>query len=362
MGRGVRVRRVRTVPVMAAVGVLALASGCSDDGGSEEGAPSRRSFSALLAQLPLESRDGDGVIQIQYGDLVAASSLADVQRPSNLEDDQALFRWLRPLTGFSLEDDEVASVALSLPELLNPNSADRQVEFRDEMGFSVLDVDRFVASDRPPSRLLVIDGDVDSKEVDRVAGPADDGMWTIGEGEDFSVDGQQRSVARPLGQPLHEATHAGLFGVSTSSVSIADWVDGGTSMADDAGFAGVAAALDDCGAYTAFVVSASTDGDAAVNPFDTIGVGMTVADGKPVACFVYHYADGATAERAATTIQEILAGESLQLNASWSEIFASSTVTVDGDVVVATLPLVDGRRAAGIVNILFAQDNLTSRG
>ncbi len=347
--------------VAVAIGALALLPACGDDGGGDAAPANRRSASALLAQVPRESRDGDGPIQLQYGDVIAATALAGVDRPSDLDDDQELFRWLRPLTGFSLEDDETALVALSLPELVQPNKADQQADFRDEMGWSVLDIDAFIASDRPPSRLLVIQGSVDTDEVDKAAGPANDGVWQVGDGDDFSINAKERTIARPLGQPLHEATHNGLFAVSTSSATIDSWVGGGESMADDPGFRAVAAALDRGGVYTAFMLSADGDGDA-VNPFDTIAVGMTVEEDTPVAYFVYHYADAATAKLAATTIAEILEGSSLRTNAPWSEFFAASNIVVEDDVVVAILPLVEGRQPGGIVNILFAQDNLTSRG
>ncbi|MEP7114051.1 MAG: hypothetical protein ABI862_12350, partial [Ilumatobacteraceae bacterium] len=158
------------------------------------------------------------------------------------------------------------------------------------------------------------------------------------------------------------ALHDGLLAMSRSTPPVEDWLTGDVdTLADKKALAAVAQALDDAGVYSAMLVEADfsiptllttqltpeqlaqfeqlTQGVDPLRPFDALGTGLRVDEaGKPVATFVYHHADAATAKANATIIKNAFSkGFSLMKHRPLSELFAVQDVKVDGDVVIATI-------------------------
>jgi hypothetical protein len=342
---------IRCVALLAAVGVVAACSG-SDDGGADDS-----SIVDMLDELPAEVGDGDDPVQIAYGNLQAATELAGLERPTSADDVDAVLDWLMPLTGLS-NDDHPALVHVAMPMAANSERAQQIDEFAAETGWSLVNVDSYIEYQRPPDLFTAINGSTRSADLDQAAGPADDGVWSVGDGDDYASNLDDVSAARPFGAPLRMGMDDDELAVSRSTPALRAWLaDEGPTMADNAPLFALAEQLDAGTVYSAYLFSADPTRDTE-NPFDAMGAGLSVDDGEPQAWFVYHYADDATAEAAVATVRGILDGSSERTRAPWSDIFSDWEVTAVDDVVVAELHFVEGRPPGVVWQILFSQDTL----
>ena len=297
-------------------------------------------------------------MQIAYSDLDAATELSDLERPDSIGDTDTLVDWAQRISVVVSTEDDSPTIAAIMPEATNPTMLLSIGEFRDEVGWSLLDVGAFIEFQQPPLRFTVIDGSIDAADIDNAVGTVDDGIWSVGEGDDFAIDLDGQTAARPLGAPLRMAQHGGLFAVASSRPSVESWLAAEPSLADNDALVGVAEQLDDAGAYTAYLLDDAPGTE--TNPYDAIGVGQSVDDDGPLGLFVYHYADEATANDAADTVTGLFEGQSDQTRVPWSDVFSSFDVVADGDAVVVRVRFADERPPGVLWQILFGRDNLTA--
>ena len=345
----------------AGLGLAALGACGGDDSSSDS---DDYSVVGGLEQLP-ESTLDDGYL-IQTADLATASDLSGLDRPDPDADFDEASDWLLHIDGAIQSDDEDApTVSGLLPEAANRQELQQIDEFRDEVGWTVLGVDHYVEVSLPPDRFTVMAGDFDTDALDDALGEADDGVWTLGDGDDYEVSIEDRSAARPLGETLHLAEQDGRLAVSKSSRQIEDWVDGdGDTVAGDDAIHAVGAALDDQDVYAAMILDGEpliADGDDALEPFDVLGLGLTLDDDQPRAVFVYHFGDEGDAEDAADGIEAAFEdGVSLRTAAPISDFFEDPEVTVDGATVTVVADLARDLAAGRIWQFAFTQDLITS--
>ena len=331
--------------------VLALtgAAACGGDDGSGGGDGSR--IADLMRQMPSIER-GDQTVFYLYGDLVAASESAGLERPTSLDSDDdldAFVEWVLTLSG-SRSSDEPATVAARFPEAVNLVEMRDQAEFADEVGWSLVDVERYLEVSALPVRFTLIDGTVDTEAVEDAVGEARNDIWSLGDGDDFESGFGNRSVASPLGVPVRMATRDGLFATTTSSDMAGDFVDG-DDLGGDEGFNAVAEQLDEAEVYGAFLLSVREDRDG--SPFDTVGVGGGLDGDEALVVAVYHYADAEAAADGVADVEDVLDGESRRTGEPWSDSFSATEVVADGATVVATLRLSDDQSPTMWQNVVM---------
>ena len=155
-----------------------------------------------LAELPV-STDTDGLM-IQTGDLVAATELAGLERPTEPDVD-AVANWIFPLTGLP-RDDTFGPLFVPLGQVFNYQDLRSIAEFDDALGWSLVDADAFVEQSTPPESFAVITGDFDETTLSPDLTEVADGVVSYGEGEDF--DSNLIGLPNPvdgLGRPVRLA-------------------------------------------------------------------------------------------------------------------------------------------------------------
>ncbi|MGY6501541.1 MAG: hypothetical protein ACXIVQ_11720 [Acidimicrobiales bacterium] len=301
--------------------------GSGDDWGSGD----RFTVVGALEQIPA---DIDPFVEM--GDMRRASELADLFRPAPADEDE-FGRWMTALTGGLVEENVVFVPYVN--ELGRGLTGEMLEEFAAELGWSVADVDAYVAAGNPPNRMLVIQGEELAPDVFPDLPEVEPGVVTAGEGRDLETDLEGRTAARPLGAPLRMAASGDVIAVSSSTATVSAWRDGaGRTLADDPGLAAVAGALDDLGVYAAVVLETTTalaEGD------QVIGIGWTVVEGAAEVVVVYGNPDG-----------DDIADD---VSAAWEDLLANGPtgpgplelldVSSTDDVVVATVSAVESHPA-----------------
>lgn len=203
-------------------------------------------FSArgVLGVVPLPDGDPATGLSIGGADFAAIAELAGIDRTGGL--DRSLpSDWLGLL--LSQESAVLPESALILDAL------DATVIFESEFGFSVLDVDRFATASNylgasVDSRLFPFDVLVLGSDMAALAESAgDDSIVDIGEGADHQRNVAERTVFRPIGEPLRVGIDASrsMAAVSRSTPFVEAWLEtDGKSLADVPDLAAAAAVLD----------------------------------------------------------------------------------------------------------------------
>ena len=348
--------------VASGLALVALTACGGDDGGSSS---DDFSVTDALADLPGSALEDDYILTV--ADLDRASELAGTKRPAaNSDDTDDILDWLIDIEGYQRDDgDDWPVVSVPLPEAINPRGARDTPEFRDELGWSVLDVSSFAEVSAPPVRFTVLQGDFDVEQIDAAIDSNDDDVWSIGE-EDFAVDISDVSAARPLGESLRLAEQDGALAVSKSTPPIEDWLEGDDRLDGDEDLAAVADALDEHDVYAAMVLdgdSLTTDplsiagpdatpeqleeieerlGGMLLAPFEVFGAGLTVVDDEAVGVLAYQHSTADAAEENAELLETLFAeGASVRTSEPLSEMFTDVEVTVDGTTVTVTLGFAD---------------------
>lgn len=341
------------------------------------GAADRDGFSIEASLLGIPITGTLESFQVSAADLVAASRLAGLERPSSLEPADGVLNWIGPLTGVPNDEHPVAPVFVPLGESFNRAQITEIDEFEAELGWSFLDVDRFVEWWSPPERFAVMTGSFG----DELAAPglheAADGVMTAGAGEDYAPNPEDVTPARPLGRPLHMALQDGQLAVSLSVDSVRSWlngVDAGTTLGDDDAATAVSGALDDADVVSALVVRSDFSVSGMPRPqsdretdqllegtvsqsFDTVGIGWTADSDQPVVIVVYAFADEGSARSMAEPLRSVWAeGTSFISNTAFSERLMLDNVVADGRVVSVRLLPVDNVSAQLPMQMLFARD------
>jgi hypothetical protein len=333
----------------------AVATGCGGDGDGSTAAD--HSISNLLTELPAIAVDGGTPIQIAYSDLERATELGGLTEPA-LDDTDAVIDWARIISNESDPASDAPALGALLPQAANPDMIAGVQEFDAEMGWSVLDIDAFVEFEAPPQNVAVIAGTMEASDIDGAAGRAEDGIWSVGDGDDFDVDLEATTAARPLGGPVRMAVQDDLLAVSRSTPPLRSWLDGDETFGDNETLMAVAEQLDAADVYAAYLIGA--DGGTGTNPYDAYGLGVSVVDDESAGVFVYHYADSDTAEGSVEAVQALFDGTSDQTQAPWSDVFSSWDVAAHDDTVVVTVGFTDNRPPAVMWQIMFTRDDLVS--
>ncbi len=345
---------------LAAVVVTACASESDGNGGSVSGGAGDRSLSSHLAALPVS--DGDDFLVVTYADLARAAEIGDIERPDDLGDSDAIVDYVMDISGQQREEGESPRVAAYLPTAAQlQRSATDQEAFADEVGWSFLDVDSFIERDTPPRRLSLLTGDFDRDELDAALDDNGDEGWLIGD-PDGGVDVQQTSVARPIGETLWMDLDGDRLAVAWADGDIgrvAEAEDGVNLLAEDAGLAALATALDDRDVYSAVLTSSE---DALSVPFAerVLGVGatpelieameglpqcsgMTAAataiadDGEPLLVLaIAHRNEDAAESNVEAVTTALTEGDQMARQRPWSDLLTVEAVEAEGTVVVAT--------------------------
>jgi hypothetical protein len=337
------------------------------------------SVSAALAVLPEDGLGGD-VETVTWSDLEAAAEIAGVERPDDPGDTQAVVDYLNAVTGGPTAGGEPSPVAALPPEVANVTSAITELgEFRDEVGWDVLDVDRFAEEYAPPDSVTVIEGDVDEASLSEALGEPEDGTWSLGSEGELSLE--ETSPARRLGEAVFLTLVPGGLAVARSTDltpdvrGLADG-DGVASLADDPQLTALAAALDAEGPYSAMLVrpgvsAAAGSTPAGVDICDEALPGIPAAsatgiadDGGPVILVAHAYATADEAEAAAEQLDRVVSeGASLARRGDWSELVTLDDVSVTGPddaVVVARLRPTEDGRASLWRDVLLMRDGLVA--
>ena len=297
------------------------------------------SVAQLLGEVPASVRTARA-FELRVGDLAAASRLAGVDRPSDPEDAAA---WLSSLIGVG----EGGRVFVPLAVPLAPSAPAAMV--REDLGWSVLDVERFVSWTSRNAVTTVVAGDVGEAALAHL--PEAGGIHSAGEGADLEDGLEKATPARPSGVPMRMAAEDPWL-VSSPYTSVVDeWRSGASTLADDAVLAGMAEILDARGAYAAYAATpfpaeldrmpqGIVDGlgltPQSFPDFDTFAIGWAGSGGDPAVTVVYHDADGRDVGATAALVEERWVSYS-QRGRSMRDLVAVDRVTTEGDDVVVDL-------------------------
>jgi hypothetical protein len=377
-------RPVTLAALATLIAATAATSACADEADSDDAANGTAgpvSVSAALAALPEDlPDDGSEVETFSWSDLERAAELAGVERP-DAADQQAVVDYLNAITGGPTERGEPSPVAALTPQVANVSrSATALGEFRDEVGWDILDVDRFAEQYAPPDSVTVIEGDVDEESLSAALGEPEDGTWSVGTEGEIAVE--EVSPARMLGEAQFLTLVPGGLAVTRSSdlTPAVRAVTGGDgdepSVADDPQLAALGAALDDEAAYAAMVVrpGAAAAGrgapqgtdicDQALPAIPDASATAIADDDGPVVLVAHAYGRSDDARTAADRLDELVSdGVSLARGQDWSELVTLDDVSVTGPddtVVVARLRPTEERRAGIWRDLLVMSDGLVA--
>ncbi len=290
------------------------------------------SLAALLAAAPAVEATDD-LVYVTYGDLDAVSALIGLTRPDGADPD-GVIDWAIAISNDDSDDGSQLAVAL-LPRLVVEGGAD-SAEMAAELGWQVGDVAAFLEITSGQESVTLVTGDVTEADLDAVA-PKDGDTWKVGDGDDFGVNRDAVSPVRPLGQPLHLAWRDGIVVVSRSTPAAEAFATANTSLAEsEPRLAAVAAPLAARDVHGAFLATIGVDDPL----FDALGVGQAVVDGQRIALFAYHAPDAAgVADLEAVVRDTLTTGSPQRADATWADLFPGAEVIVEGETVLAILPL-----------------------
>jgi hypothetical protein len=396
---------VLTLTVALAASALAA---CADEGDPDDGPPGGGRSGEATADLDtiagalgaLPPAD-DEAVQVAWGDLARAAEIADVTRPTDTGDERAVIDYVNAVTGGArvAGAEGAVPVAALAPEAAHVERTPRLDEVVDDVGWTILDVDRFVERQTVPEVVTVIGGDIDEDRLDAAMGEPTDGTWVAGD-PDGGVDLAGATAARPLGEPLWitlagddlvvtrqvDATPAvrRALGVPTDADASAGATGavGTAVLADDPDLVAVADALDAEDAYSALLVRPGLSltpllgpGAEAPGAFeqaceagldaDTTAVATGIADDDgPVLLIALAHPSRDDAEANAAAVERVATeGRDVMGDRPWSDrvTFESAEVTGDdGTVVIARLRPVEAIGARLWYELLVRRDTLVS--
>jgi hypothetical protein len=331
-----------------------------------------------LAELPA-STETDALL-VQTGDLVAATELAALERPSEPDID-AVASWILPLTGLPRED-EFAPLFVPLGQVFNYQNLADIAQFDDALGWSLIDADAFVEQSTPPESFAVITGDFDETTLNPDLTEVADGVVSYGEGDDFetNLSGDPNPVDR-LGRPVRLARDRDRIAASFSTPFVQQWLAGADeTLADDAELAAVATALDEADVVAAVLTRVESGFDQLGSsqplssevvaqlqdrlqnqvpsaPFDAVGFGWNVLDGEAAITVAYHFSSAEEAADSVASLERLYReGESLVTRQPISELVTIEDIVAAGDVVSVSLSVPDDSRPQVIYDMLLRRD------
>lgn len=369
--------RPRTCLAAALPLALLATAACSGDdggdsveagGGTGSGGGLLATVSGALDTLPDTGQAGEAgeagertEEQIVWGDFERAAEIAGIERRPNRPRDDDAPPYIRAVTGGTTEDGEASTVALVPPEVVHADRADELMAFDDDVGWTILDVDRYVERTTSPGVISVLQGEFDDDDMNEALGPPVEGVWVAGPGEDHAEDPAAATPARPRGEAQWLARDGDYLTISRSAADSAAvrrslaGAEGTPSFAGDEGLAGVAGALDAQAPYGAVLVrpgpaagraagrapSAGGDtGSVACLPEPTTAAATGIADEDgPVLLVALAHGTAGEAAANAEAVTAIVEGGAVRSGQPMSELVELDDVLTTGDglVVVARL-------------------------
>lgn len=334
-------------------------------------APPATRWLELLALVPATEANAAFVLANDYE---AAREAYDVELPPDGADADEVRRYVVSLIGPGRNG------GLSPSDLSGMGTRIDPAAWRAELGFSPTDVDADILAGAPPEQSVALAGRFDPASIE--AAVTTDPEWSdllerkeyggveyYAWGEDLAVDLQRVSATRRLGESIRLAADESNVRWAKTTAGIEALIDAGAgvkeSLAADETLAGIAAALDHDGVYTALF---STD-------VDVFGSGGAVAcdatclvpyvafatavghdaDGDFIVVVLANQSAGDAIDNATRLDERIQTGASVATGTPWAEYFTASDIAADGTLVVAKLRTERPRIAFDMV---YARDAL----
>jgi hypothetical protein len=366
--------------LLALSAVILLAPGTvpSDDASLHLSSGDDYTVLGALAELPV-STDTDALM-IQTGDLVAATELSGLERPSEPDFD-AVSSWIGPLTGIPREEESFAPLFVPLGEVFNHQYLRDVAEFDAALGWSLVDADAFVEQSSPPDSFAVLTGDFDDATLNADLAEVADGVVSYGEGDDFETNlSAGPSPVDPLGRPVRLAQDGDRIAVSFSTPFTQEWLAGpDETLADDSALAPVATALDDADVVAAVLVRVEpgldllggqpissellaelqdlVEDQVPPAPFDAVGFGWNAVDGESAITVAYHFSSAGEAADSVASLENLYReGTSFTTMQPMSEYVTIDDIAATADVVAVSLSIPDGSRPQVIYDMLLRRD------
>jgi hypothetical protein len=381
----------RSTAVAVFVGVALIAGACSDgddsggsgqsggSGGSGASGEGLETIAGALAAVPESREESETVL---WGDMARAAELAGLERPDDPGDTDAVVDYVQSLTTGRIDADTTSPVLVLPPEAAGVDRVNELDAFADEVGWSILDVDRFIERQTEPDVVTVLEGGFQESAMSEALGEPSDGLWVAGHRDagEFEIDIADRTVARPLGESLWLGLDGNRLAVARSRDSAEAARGNGSeaaTLADDEAFAALGAALDAEDPYAAMLVRPGL----AIDPVDmratpeqadalcdvalpeaTTGVATGLADDDgPVYLVALAHDSSAAAAANAEAFEDVVAsGTSAATREPWSDMVTLDGVEVTGDdrVVVARLRPTETGPLALWYQVLIQRDSL----
>ena len=322
-------RPFTAVSHLAVIGCLGLGVGAcggeSKDSGSDLSGAPPTSFVELLRHVPDTAEVRGAPVWFGSFDRARNGSTSD----SGEDDLQLVFDG----SGGALFSPR------ALRELVEPG-------FAEAAGFDSRDVTVTLEYGILPDAVSVIAGDMSAEDMETAlaASPGGESLDTRSENgitwlslgdDDTSLS--DRSVLRPAGEPLRLAVGNRVLVWSRSaevtSASTAAASGDVASLADDAGYLGVASALDAAAVHTAIVV-APRNGES----WALAGLGEAFEDSVVTVTIALHYADAASATAAAEALRaHVLTADMANTGEPWADRIQVTDTVVQGTTLVVTI-------------------------
>ncbi len=367
---------VRLLALPALV-LLAPATVPSDDPSPHLSSGDDYTVLGALAELPV-STDTDGLM-VQTGDLVAATALAGLERPSEPDLD-AVVSWIYPLTGLPRGDESFAPLFVPLGQVFSYENLRDIAEFDTALGWSLVDANAFVEQSTPPDSFAVITGSFDETTLNPELTEVADGVVSYGEGEDFETNLSDSNPVDRLGRPVRLAQDGDRIAASFSTPFAQEWLAGPVeTLADDAALAAVAAALDDADVVAAVLTRVEPGvgqlGGGTISsevlaelqdvvqdqvppaPFDAVDFGWNAVDGEAIITVAYRFSSADEAVDSVVPLENLYReGTSFATNQPISEFVTIEDIAATGDVVSVSLSIPDDSRPQVIYEMLLQRD------
>ncbi len=223
--------------------------------------------------------------------------------------------------------------------------------FRDELGFSVLDVDLLVETGPGPGFMRLALGNFDEQQVSEAT--AADAVWSdlleeveyegetyLSWGADPEQDSGEATAARPLGigGRLWLQEDRGIWTHETSAMesAISAATGDGAKLIDDPSYLEVATTLDAKGAYNAILVRGpSAAGLLEGSDAEILAVGESFADGTFHDLLIVVAPNEDRAPEIAAGLEDTLKeGRSVRTEREWADLFVQCEASSEGSIVV----------------------------
>lgn len=293
---------------------------------------------SLLPTLPEEQST------IFISDYARISELNETERPASDATNDEAETYLSSI--FSPPSDEEAGAVAG--DWFTGADVDA---FRDELGFSVLDVDLLVETGPGPGFMRLVQGRFDEQQVSEAA--AADPAWSelleeveyegetyLSWGGDSEQDSGEATAARPLGigGRLWVQENLGVWTHETSAMesAIAAATANGTKLADDPSVLEVAETLDAEGAYNAILVRGpSAAGLLEGSDAEILAVGESFVDETFHDLLIVAAPSEDRASDIAAGLEDTLTeGRSVRTERAWSDLFGDCEASSDGPIVI----------------------------